>query len=169
MEMTEEELAVAEQEMEEDAATADRGAWAGSWVCQDDLDCLYRTRRIPEGVTTCLAATDLAPSPNPGEYVVFLSHFQRGFGLPVSDFFHDWLNTDELQPHYLPANAITSLSAFASTIEGYAGLWPMKELWNRFFGLHRNVIPNIQLDPEDKQLTQFGAASISPRKQSIFS
>ena len=38
LEMTEEELAVAEQEMEEDTATADRGAWARSWVCQDDLD-----------------------------------------------------------------------------------------------------------------------------------
>jgi len=36
--MSEEELAVAEQEMEEDAENAERGAWAGSWVCQDDLD-----------------------------------------------------------------------------------------------------------------------------------
>jgi len=99
---------------------------------------------------------------------VFLSHFQRGFGLPVSDFFHDWLSTYELQPHHLPANAITSLSAFASTIEGYAGLWPTKELWIRFFSLRRNVIPNIQLDPEDKQLTQFGAASISPQRLSVF-
>lgn len=115
-----------------------------------------------------LAAEEHAPSPNPGEFVVFLSHFQRGFGLPVSDFFHGWLNTYELQPHHLPANAIASLSAFASTIEGYAGLWPSKELWIRFFGLRRNVIPNRELDPEDKQLTQFGAASISPRKQSVF-
>ena len=128
LEMTEEELIVAEQKMEEDTATADRGAWAGSWVCQDDLDWLYRTRRIPEGVTPRLAASELAPSPNPGEYVVFLSHFQRGFGLPVSDFFHDWLDTYELQPHHLPANAVTPLSSFASTIEGYAGLWPTKEL-----------------------------------------
>ena len=37
-EMTEEELIVVEQEMEEDAGAADRGAWAGSWVCQDDID-----------------------------------------------------------------------------------------------------------------------------------
>ena len=80
-EITEEELVVAEQEMEEDAGAADRGAWAGSWVCQDDLDWLYRTRRIPASVAARLPSAELAPSPNLGEFVVFLSHFQRGFGL----------------------------------------------------------------------------------------
>ena len=94
--MTEEELVLAEQEMEEDAAAADRGAWAGSWVCQDDLDWLYRTRRIPAGVIARLPSAELDPSPNPSEFVVFLSHFQRGFGLPVSDFFQDWLSTYHL-------------------------------------------------------------------------
>ena len=89
---------------------------------------MYHTRRIAEGIIARLATAELAPSPNLGEYVVFLSHFQHGLGLPVSDFFNDWLNTYELQPHHLPANAITSLSAFSSTIEGYAGLWPTKEL-----------------------------------------
>ena len=69
---------------------------------------------------------------------------------------------------HLPANAITSLSAFVSSIEGYTGLWPTKELWIRFFGLRRNVVPNIHVESEDKQLTQFGAASISPRRYSIF-
>ena len=54
--MTEEELVVPEQEMEED-----RGAWAGSWVCQDDLDWLYRTRRIPVSVIARLASAELAP------------------------------------------------------------------------------------------------------------
>ena len=148
----EEELVVAEQEMEEDAGAADRGAWAGSWVYQDDIDWLYRTRRIPAGVAARLPSSELAPSPNPGEFVVFLSHFQRGFGLLVSDFFRDWVRTYHLQPHHLPANAITSLSAFVSSIEGYTGLWTTKELWIRFFGLRRNIVPNIHIESEDKQI-----------------
>ena len=128
--MTEEELVVAGQKMEEDTAAADRGAWAGSWVCQDDLDWLYRTRRIPAGVVARLPSVELAPSPNPGKFVVFLSHFQRGFGLPVSDFFRDWLSTYHLQPHHLPANAITSLCF-------------------RFYdrGLHRTVAHEGAVDP----------------------
>ena len=43
--------------MEEDAGAADRGAWAGSWVCQDDIDWLYRTRRIPVGVVARLPSS----------------------------------------------------------------------------------------------------------------
>ena len=37
----------------------------------------------------------------PGERVVFLAHFDRGFGLPVSKFFRDFLDFYRLQPHHL--------------------------------------------------------------------
>jgi hypothetical protein len=33
------------------------------------------------------------PAPESGERIVFVSHFERGFGLPVSDFFRDFLDT----------------------------------------------------------------------------
>jgi hypothetical protein len=32
------------------------------------------------------------PAPEPTERVVFISHFERGFALPVSDFFWDFLD-----------------------------------------------------------------------------
>jgi hypothetical protein len=54
------------------------------------------------------------PAPKPGERVVFIAHFERGFGLPASDFFRDFLDTYDLQPHHIPANAVMILSAFAT-------------------------------------------------------
>lgn len=132
--MTEEEAAVVAQQ-EEGAEGRERGCWDGSIVREEDLDWLRATRRVPTGVACRLASGEISPSPNPGEHIVFLSHFQRGFGLPTSDFFFDFISTYKLQPHHLPANAITSLSSFASGIEGYIGLWPTKELWIKFFGL----------------------------------
>jgi hypothetical protein len=64
------------------------------------------------------------PAPGPGERVVFIAHFERGFGLPVSDFFRDFLDTYGLQPHHIPANAVMILSAFAAFCKGYAGIEP---------------------------------------------
>jgi hypothetical protein len=64
------------------------------------------------------------PAPEAGERVVFISHFERGFALPASDFFRDFLDTYGLQPHHLPANAVMILSAFAAFYEGYAGIEP---------------------------------------------
>ena len=63
----------------------------------------------------------------------FFAHFERGFGLPVSDFMHNFLNKFRLQPHHLPANAITTLSAYVSFSEGYLGLWPSINLWSKYF------------------------------------
>jgi hypothetical protein len=63
-------------------------------------------------------------APESGERVVFISHFERGFALPVSDFFRDFLNHYDLQSHHLPANAVMILSALAAFCEGYAGIEP---------------------------------------------
>jgi hypothetical protein len=35
-------------------------------------------------------------APEFGERVVFISHFERGFALPVNDFFRDFLDTYDL-------------------------------------------------------------------------
>ena len=73
-----------------------------------------------------------------------------------------------LQPHHLPANAFTTLSAFVSFAEGYLGLWPTTTLWSKYFQFRKQVIPN-PADPEaPKEMTQTGAATITPRRTSIF-
>ena len=71
-----------------------------------------------------MPGAELAPVIRTGAYVVFVAHFERGFGLPVSDFMKRFFVKFGVQPHHLPANAITTLSAYASFVEGYLGVWP---------------------------------------------
>ena len=56
------------------------------------MDWLIKSRRIPAGVECRLPGAELAPQPKDGERVVFVSHFERGFGLPVSHFFREFLD-----------------------------------------------------------------------------
>ncbi|KAK1613582.1 hypothetical protein QYE76_019099 [Lolium multiflorum] len=99
-----------------------RGTWKGSDVKQPEIDWLYRSRRIPAQVSCRIPRGEVEPAPEPGEYVVFSAHFERGFGLPASDFFREFLDFYELQPHHLPGNAIFYLSCFVSFMEAYIGL-----------------------------------------------
>ena len=62
--------------------------------------------------------------------MVFVAHFQRGFGLPVSAFFRSFLDKFGLQVHHLPANAITTLSCIVSFSEGYLGLKATVDLFS---------------------------------------
>jgi hypothetical protein len=101
-----------------------RSGWEGSEVTPADLSWITTTRRVPAGVACRLPAGEIVPAPESGEHVIFISHFERGFGLPVSDFFWDFLDTYDLQPHHLPANAVMILSAFAAFCEGFAGIEP---------------------------------------------
>ena len=73
-------------------SSAARGGWEGSDVEQDDLDWLLKTRRITAEVICRRPGSELEPALEEGERVVFLAHFQRGFGLPASPFFRDFLN-----------------------------------------------------------------------------
>ena len=73
----------------DDAYTdAPRGSWEGSSnVTSDDINWLYASRRIPPELACRLPGDEVEPAPEVGERVVFLAHFQRGFGLPISEFF----------------------------------------------------------------------------------
>ena len=96
----------------EDAyADAPRESWEGSSdVTSDDINLLYASRRIPPELACRLPGDEVEPAPEAGERVVFLAHFQRGFGLPVSDFFSQFLVRFGLQPHHIQPNAILHLS-----------------------------------------------------------
>jgi hypothetical protein len=94
------------------------------------------------------------PAPEPGERVVFIAHFERGFGLPVSDFFQDFLDTYGLQLHHIPANAVMILSAFAAFCEGYAGIEPFSQAWEKYFQLRKQV---VQEPPAENGSTEEGS------------
>ena len=101
------------------AALRLRATWQGSKVTEAHLEWLRKSRRVPLEVDCRLPPSgEISPVPLAGERVVFISHFQRGFGLPASDFFRAFLDKFGLQPHHLPANALLFLSSFASLFEG---------------------------------------------------
>ncbi|KAK1602551.1 hypothetical protein QYE76_037400 [Lolium multiflorum] len=120
-----------------------RGAWKGSDVKQPETDWLYRSRRVPAGVICWLPRGEVEPNPEPGEHVVFLAHFERGFGLPASDFFRSFLDFYELQPHHLPGNAVFYLSCYATFMEAYMALRPTRETFARFFSLRINSVQDL--------------------------
>ena len=76
---------------EEVADETPRGSWEGSEVSEEDINWLYTSRRVPPGVACRRPGDEVEPTPELGEYVVFMQHFQRGFGLPISDFFSKFL------------------------------------------------------------------------------
>ncbi|KAK1630439.1 hypothetical protein QYE76_004754 [Lolium multiflorum] len=83
--------------------------------------------RIPEEVSCRRPGDEIEPDPEDDEFVVFLAHFERGFGLPASDLFRQFLDFYKLQPHHLPGNAIFYLSCYATFMEAYMGLRPTRE------------------------------------------
>ncbi|KAK1628651.1 hypothetical protein QYE76_002966 [Lolium multiflorum] len=110
---------------------------------------------------------ELEPVPLEGEVVVFAAHFERGFGLPASDFFRRFLDFFELQPHHLPGNAIFYLSCYISFMEAYVGLLPTIEAFSRFFTLRINSIQDRSL-PKPKPPVQCGACIVTARQGSPF-
>ena len=69
------------------------GSWMGSNVTSEDITQLRATRRLPRDtdIGVRLPRGEQRPQPEGQERVVFLMHFKRGFGLPVSTFFHAFL------------------------------------------------------------------------------
>ncbi|KAK1645243.1 hypothetical protein QYE76_063048 [Lolium multiflorum] len=151
----------------EEPSPITRGAWMGSNVTKYEIDWLYRSRRIPEGVTCRIPDDEIVPDPQPGERVVFLAHFERGFGLPPSSFFLDLLDFYKLQPHHLPGNSIFYLSCYATFMEAYIGIRPTLETFARFFALRINSVQGLDI-PKPKPPVQCGSCIISSRQGSPF-
>ncbi|KAK1608457.1 hypothetical protein QYE76_032130 [Lolium multiflorum] len=142
-----------------DLSTITRGAGKGLDVTQPEIDWLYRSRRVPAEVSCRLPRDEVEPVPEPGEFVVFLAHFDRGFGLPASNFFRQFLDFYQLQPHHLPGNAIFYLSCYATFMEGYIGLRPTRETFARFFCLRINSVQGKNI-PKPKPPVQCGSCII---------
>ncbi|KAE8785356.1 hypothetical protein D1007_40946 [Hordeum vulgare] len=111
--------------------TSLQGAWLGSEICEGRIEALRHHRLLPPAsqVLVRIPSDEAAPTPAVGEIVVFDEHFYRGFGVPASYFFSEWLHFFGLQPHHLAPNAILQLSAFVVLCEGFLGIEPRLDLW----------------------------------------
>ena len=99
------------------------------------------SRRIPPEVDCRVPpASKISPSPRVEERVIFLSHLQRGFGLPASPFFHQFLEFFGLQSHHLSPNVLVFLSAFVSFFEGYLDIWPQLHHWTKYFNFRAQTV-----------------------------
>ncbi|KAI4981345.1 hypothetical protein ZWY2020_021830 [Hordeum vulgare] len=110
--------------------TSSQGAWLGSEICEGHIMALRHHRLLPPAsqVLVRIPGAETAPTPAAREIVVFDEHFYRGFGLPASPFFFEWLHFFGLQPHHLAPNAILQLSAFVVLCEGFLGIEPRLDL-----------------------------------------
>ena len=144
-----------------------RGTWQGSIVTEAHIEWARKSRRIPPEVECRVPpAGEISPSPRFAERVIFLSHLQRGFGLPASNFFRQFLDFFGLQPHHLPPNVLVFLSAFVSLFEGYLGIWPKLHHWTKYFNFRAVSVQG--LDTADKPMVACGAASVIPRSGTEF-
>jgi hypothetical protein len=69
-------------------------------------------------------AGELFPSEDVKEKVVFASFFERGFNLPVGDFFHGLMYYYNLELVHPVPNSITVVSTFIHFFEAYMGISP---------------------------------------------
>jgi hypothetical protein len=67
------------------------------------------------------------------EQVIFASFFERGFNLPVGDFFRSLLYYYRLELVHLVPNSITVVSTFIHFCDAYLGILPHFTLWRYFF------------------------------------
>jgi hypothetical protein len=89
-------MATSGPEEDNPAQAQGRSGWEGSEVTPADINWIITTRRVPDGVACRLPAGETVPAPESGERVIFISHFERGFCLPASDFFWDFRDTYKL-------------------------------------------------------------------------
>ncbi|KAE8814196.1 hypothetical protein D1007_08621 [Hordeum vulgare] len=104
--------------------TSSHGSWLGSEICNGRIEALRHRRMLPPAsqVSVWIPSTEIAPTPEEGEIVVFDELFHTGFGLLASTFFSNWRIFFGLQPHHLVPNAILQLSAFVILCEGFLGI-----------------------------------------------
>ncbi|KAE8774481.1 hypothetical protein D1007_53141 [Hordeum vulgare] len=127
-------------------------------------------------LTTLVAArlprAEAAPTPPEREVVVFEEHFYRGFGLPVSDFFARLLTLFGLQQHHLVPNAILQLASFIVLCEGFLGIEPRLDLWQKLFFFKQQTMKMDKAEAAKlkapRPVTPCGAALVHHRTSSDF-
>ncbi|KAE8809051.1 hypothetical protein D1007_14489 [Hordeum vulgare] len=151
-----------------------QGAWLGSDVDEELIDALRHHRLLPPArqVSVHLPSSEASPACVAGEVVVFVEHFSRGFGLPASSFFAEWLQFFGLQPHHLVPNAILQLAAFVVLCEGFMGIEPRVDLWRSLFFFKQQSIAMEKSEVEKlkgpRPMTPCGAALLHHRPKSGF-
>jgi hypothetical protein len=112
-----------------------RTVWVQSTMTEAKIQALVNRGllRPKEEVEWRAATGEQFPTEDVKEQVIFSSFFERGFNLPVGDFFCGLLYYYKLELVHLVPNSITLVSTFIHFYEAYLGILPHFLLWRYLF------------------------------------
>ena len=86
------------------------------------------------------ARGQIVPTPEPDEWVVFLTHFVRGLRFPLHPFVGGLMFYYGLDIHDLAPNFILNIPAFIVVCEVFLRIPPHFGLWLKTFNVKPNVV-----------------------------
>ena len=118
-----------------------QGWWAPSSVTEEDVRKLRDARYLTGEISHRLPAQGQAiPTPQPGESVVFTSHFLRGLGSPIDPFVRGLMFYYGLEFHDLAPESILQISSFIVVCEAFLHISPHFRLWLKTFKVEPKMI-----------------------------
>ena len=97
-----------------------QGRWMPSSVTEEDVLKLREAKYLAYEISHRLPAEGQAiPTPEPGEYVIFVSHLRRGLGFPMDPFVRGLMFYYGLEFHDLAPESILHISAFIVVCEAF--------------------------------------------------
>lgn len=94
--------------------------------------------------------------------MVLLSHVERGFSFPPSEFLLQVLGHYVLQSHHLPTNSFLEISGFVALCKGFLGVRPPLDLFKFYFQIKRQSVYS------GGPLANCGSVSLIVRKNRIY-
>ena len=118
-----------------------QGRWTPSFVTEEDVLKLREAKFLTGEILHRLPAQgQVIPSPQPGESVVFMSHFLRGLGFPMDPFVRGLLFYYGLEFHDLALESILHISLFIVVCEAFLRVTPHFGLWLKTFKVEPKMI-----------------------------
>src|SRR4051812_7602502 len=118
-----------------------QGRWTPSSVTEEDVLKLREAKFLTSEISNRLPVQgQVIPSPQPGESVVFMSHFLRGLGFPMDPFVRRLMFYYGLEFHDLAPESILHISSFIIVCEAFLRVTPHFALWLNTFKVEPKII-----------------------------
>jgi hypothetical protein len=100
--------------------------WETSTVTEEQIQSLVDRGllRRKEQVGWSPAAGEAFPMERTNKTIIFLTHIERGFGVPVGDFLRELLHFYCIKLVHLAPNSITIITTFIHLFEAYLSIAP---------------------------------------------
>ena len=124
-----------------------QGRWMPSSITEEDVLKLRDARYLTGEISHRLPAQgQVIPTPEPGESMVFMSHFLRGLGFPTDPFVRGLMFYYGLEFHDLAPESILHISAFIVVYEAFLRFTPHFGLWLKTFDVKSKMIEGRQAE-----------------------